>query len=81
MVSARLVIPRNSAYRTGGNMTHEPSPEVKAMLGAFVRKQREKYGDDWKRIKAEEMTAQMSPVIHGLLELGKQVKKPGGTGG
>ena len=32
-----------------------PSTEVKAILKAFCTKQREKYGDDWKKTLSKEM--------------------------
>lgn len=56
-------------------MTPEPSPEVKAILRAYVAKQREKYGEDWKAIKAAEMAAQTAPAVHKLFDLLRQVQK------
>ena len=56
-------------------MTAEPSPEVKAILRAYVARQREKYGENWKEIKAAEMTAQMAPTLDKLFNLLQQVKK------
>jgi hypothetical protein len=49
-----------------------PSPEVRAILKAFCEKQREKYGEDWKKILAKEMAEKTTPV---LLALQKLVKK------
>lgn len=46
----------------------EPSPEVKAIISGYVAEQRAKYGEDWKRIKAEEMTAQMAPQINRFVD-------------
>lgn len=48
-----------------------PSPEVKALLGEFCRIQREKHGEDWKRILAEEMAAKTAPVLQRFIELQK----------
>jgi hypothetical protein len=56
-------------------MKTEVSPEVKAILSAYVKAQREKYGDDWKRIKAAEMAAQTAPVVGDLLALLQKVKR------
>jgi hypothetical protein len=47
----------------------DPSPEVKAMIGQFVRVQREKYGDDWKEKLSAEMAQQTAPFIERLLDL------------
>lgn len=47
----------------------EPSPEVKEILKEFVKKQKAKYGDDWKEILSKEMAEQTTPVLKGLLEL------------
>lgn len=46
----------------------EPGPEVKAILGDYVRAQREKYGEDWKAKKAAEMAAEMSPTLNALFD-------------
>lgn len=56
-------------------MKTEPSPEVKVILSDYVRRQREKYGENWKEIKAAEMAAQTAPVIHRLMSLVRDVKK------
>ncbi len=42
-------------------------PEAKFILGEFCRIQREKYGPDWKRKLAEEMSAKTTPIIQALL--------------
>lgn len=52
-----------------------PSPEVRAILGAFCKKQREKYGEDWKKKLSKEMAEQTAPVIEKLLNLRKQCQK------
>jgi len=49
----------------------KPSPEVRAILKQFCDIQREKYGPDWKRILAKEMTEKTAPVIDKLLSLGR----------
>lgn len=48
-------------------MAAEPSPEVKAILKEFCNMQRAKYGPDWKKILAAEMTEKTMPVILALL--------------
>jgi hypothetical protein len=50
----------------------EPSPEVKKIIGEFCRIQREKYGEDWKKILAKEMAAKTTPVLEALLKLQKK---------
>jgi hypothetical protein len=50
-------------------MKTEPSPEVKAILSAWVKAQRAKYGENWKEIKAAEMAAQTAPAIERLLKI------------
>lgn len=50
----------------------EPSPEVKKIIGEFVRVNREKYGDDWKKILAKEMADQSRPFLEALLKLQKR---------
>lgn len=52
-------------------MTPEPSAEVKQVLSAFVRVQKEKYGDDWKSKLAKELAAKTTPIVVALLELRK----------
>lgn len=46
----------------------EPSPEVKAAVREWVKMQQEKYGPDWKRILAEEMTRKTAPFLGALLK-------------
>lgn len=53
-------------------MEKEPSPEVRAVLREFCKIQREKYGPDWKRIFAKEMTEKTAPYIDAILKLGKR---------
>jgi hypothetical protein len=53
----------------------EPSPEVKAMIREWVRLNEAKYGPDWKKKLAEEMTAKSMPAINALLALQKAAKK------
>lgn len=55
--------------------TQQPSPEVKAIISDYVKAQREKYGDDWKRLKAAEMTAQTMPSVNRLLNLLQRAQK------
>lgn len=45
------------------------SPEAKAYIAEFVRIQREKYGEDWKKILAAEMAAKTAPVMEAFLKL------------
>lgn len=45
----------------------EPSPEVKKILGEFVRVNREKYGPNWKAILAKEMEEKSAPFLQALL--------------
>jgi hypothetical protein len=49
----------------------EPSAEVKAYIGEFVRIQREKYGEDWKKVLAAEMAAKTAPVMQAFIALQK----------
>lgn len=44
-----------------------PSPEVRALIKAFVEKQREKYGPDWKAKLSAEMAEQSQPFVDFLL--------------
>lgn len=53
----------------------EPSPAVKAILKAYVEKQREKYGDNWKEIKAAELAAKTAPVAIKLRDALMQLSK------
>ena len=52
-------------------MPAEPSPEVKAVLKEFCEVQRAKYGPDWKKILAAEMTKASMPYINAILRLQK----------
>lgn len=45
------------------------------MLRKFCAIQREKYGPDWKRILAKEMTDQSMPVLKMLLNLKRTSQK------
>ncbi|MGF7008105.1 hypothetical protein [Aminobacter sp. BE322] len=56
-------------------MKTEPSPEVKAILAEFVKKQRAKYGPDWKEKLAAEMAEKAAPVVTALLALRDRAKK------
>lgn len=56
-----------------GKAAAPPSPEVRAVIGEFVRVQEAKYGRDWKKILAKEMADQSRPFLEALL---KQQKKP-----
>ncbi|WP_287122108.1 hypothetical protein [Mesorhizobium sp.] len=56
-------------------MSNEPSPEVKAILRSYVEVQREKYGENWKEIKAAEMAAKTAPVIGRLFDVLQGLKK------
>lgn len=57
---------------------NEPSPEVKRLIGEYVRIQKEKYGSDWKRIKAAKMAADTAPVVQKLMDTLRQLTKKGG---
>jgi hypothetical protein len=48
------------------------SPEVRTMLREFCKIQREKYGPDWKRILAKEMTEKTAPYVDAILKLSKR---------
>jgi hypothetical protein len=48
------------------NSPNPPSPEVKAIMKEWCEMQRQKYGPDWKRILAKEMTEQTMPLIEKL---------------
>lgn len=45
---------------------HELSPEVKAIMKNWVNFQKRKYGKDWKKKLAKEMTKQATPMIEFL---------------
>ncbi len=49
-----------------------PSPEVRAILKEFCKKQEEKYGPDWKKILAAEMAEKTTPVLLALQKLMKK---------
>ena len=52
------------------------SPESKAALKEWVKQQEEKYGPDWKRIKAEEMAQEIAPTLERLFTRLNSRRKP-----
>lgn len=53
-----------------------PSPEVRALIKQWVALNQQKYGPDWKRLLAQEMTAQMPADVKEFfaVHLNKEVK-------
>lgn len=47
---------------------------AKAMIRSWVQMQRDKYGENWIEIKAQEMADQATPAITALLSLRKETK-------
>ena len=57
-------------------MSARPAPvaseDTKRIIRAYVAKQQAELGPDWKRIKAAQLTAEMSPTINALFALLKR---------
>lgn len=55
-------------------MTNDPHKDAKALLKSWCDMQREKYGENWKEIKAKEMAEETMPAINAILSLRKETK-------
>lgn len=47
-----------------------PSPETKAIVKEWCEMQRAKYGPDWKRVVAKQMSDAATPYVEAILKLG-----------
>lgn len=52
------------------------SPEARGAIKSWVKMQEEKYGPDWKRIKAEEMAKEIAPTLERLSAVLNSKRKP-----